>query len=90
MNHHIGAGSHRVGKGDETFSVIGLGSCVAIVLYDKASRIGGLAHVLLPDPSLSTTPEKTMKFATTAIPQLLSEMEELGAGRGRCLRGTAI
>ena len=36
-----------------TITTIGLGSCVAIVLYDAAARVGGLAHVLLPSGSMS-------------------------------------
>ena len=32
----------------ETLITVGLGSCVAIVLYDAVARIGGMAHVLLP------------------------------------------
>jgi chemotaxis protein CheD len=31
-----------------TIATIGLGSCVAIALYDPAAHVGGLAHVLLP------------------------------------------
>ena len=29
-------------------ATIGLGSCVAIALYDRETRTGGLAHILLP------------------------------------------
>lgn len=83
MSHYVRAGAYAVGDGDETFSVIGLGSCVAVILYDREAGVGGLAHVLLPDPSLSTSPERRMRFASTAIPLLLDEMEALGARRER-------
>ena len=33
-------------------ATIGLGSCVAIALYDPTARVGGLAHILLPDESM--------------------------------------
>jgi chemotaxis protein CheD len=75
-------GERRVGKGRGTLSISGLGSCVAIVLYDEASHVGGLAHVLLPDPSFSNR-DRCWLFATTAIPELLKEMEEAGADRNR-------
>ncbi len=41
-----------------TLTTIGLGSCVAIVLYDAQARVGGLAHVLLParDPDPDPDP----------------------------------
>lgn len=65
--------------------VQGLGSCVAIILYDEEARIGGLAHVLLPDPSFSTRPERQMRFATTAVPELIKELEAAGARQNRLI-----
>ncbi len=62
-----------------TISTIGLGSCVAIVLYDAVARVGGLAHVLLPNEAMSRDRSNPAKFPTTAVPLLLSEMRELGA-----------
>ena len=53
---------------------IGLGSCVAIVLYDAAARVGGLAHVLLPSPALSRQDSNPAKFPQTAVPRLLELM----------------
>ncbi len=70
---------HRVGRGEGTLTAIGLGSCVAIILYDALEKVGGLAHVLLPDPSFSRTRDRAAKFAATAVPQLLREMECQGA-----------
>jgi chemotaxis protein CheD len=61
---------------------IGLGSCVGIVLYDPANRVGGLAHILLADSTQfksKNVPLNKAKFADTAIPFLASEMERLGA-----------
>ncbi len=40
-----------VRQGATVISTIGLGSCVAIALYDPDSRVGGLAHILLPNTS---------------------------------------
>lgn len=75
-------GDRRVGQGKGTLSITGLGSCIAIVLYDEASHVGGLAHVLLPDPSFSKR-DRCWLFVTEAIPALLDELEEAGADRGR-------
>ncbi len=80
---HVLAGERRVGKGGGTLSILGLGSCVAVVLYDETSRVGGLAHVLLPDPSYSREAEKRGRYATTAIPALLDELLQAGAARAR-------
>lgn len=65
-----------------TLSTLGLGSCVAIVLYDAVAQVGGMAHVLLPDTAMSRDP-KPGKFPSTAVPTLLTEMARLGAVRSR-------
>ena len=62
-----------------TIATIGLGSCVAIALYDSGSRVGGLAHILLPSTSLSRDTSNAAKFPETAVPLLLAEMRKLGA-----------
>lgn len=64
-------------------STIGLGSCVAIVLYDAESAVGGLAHVLLPNETMSRDRSNPAKFPATAVPLLLEEMRRLGAHVGR-------
>ncbi len=40
-------------RGDEALVTLGLGSCVAIVLHDPQTWVGGLAHILLPSRSLA-------------------------------------
>jgi chemotaxis protein CheD len=72
-----------VGGPDDTLVTLGLGSCVAIVLHDPEARVGGMAHVLLPEPALSRDQGNASKFATTAVPALVQEMARLGARPGR-------
>ncbi|MGP7817481.1 chemotaxis protein CheD [Niallia sp. 01092] len=58
----------------------GLGSCVGVVLYDQFKGIAGLAHIMLPDSSLSKSqPLNLAKFADTAIIALVKNLELLGA-----------
>ncbi len=68
---------------DGTISTIGLGSCVAIVLYDAVARVGALAHVLLPSESMSRDRSNPAKFPQTVVPLVLAEMRDLGASLGR-------
>ncbi|HWE43469.1 MAG TPA: chemotaxis protein CheD [Gemmatimonadaceae bacterium] len=68
-----------VGKGGGVLSTIGLGSCVAIAIYDRQARVGGMAHVLLPSEGLSRDKDNRAKFPGTAVPLLLEEMRKLGA-----------
>ncbi len=70
------------GEGD-TLLTVGLGSCVAIVLHDAAVRVGGMAHVLLPTPSLSRRHEKPATCPQTAVPALLERMAHRGASPRR-------
>ncbi len=60
-----------------------LGSCVGVVLYDKVARLGGVAHIVLPDSRGSS--DNLGRFADTAIPALIAEFEgKLGrSSRGR-------
>lgn len=73
----------RVARDHGTLVAIGLGSCVAVILYDAGAKVGGLSHVLLPDPSFSRRGDREAKFASTAVPALIREMEKEGADRSR-------
>jgi chemotaxis protein CheD len=75
---HVKIGEIKVAHAEGTLFAIGLGSCVAVMLYDPRQRIGGLAHVMLPQPTSSPnhTPGRS---APTAIPELLRIMEAAGA-----------
>ena len=61
----------------------GLGSCVAIMVYDPKMRAGGLAHALLPDESFSTKKDNSLKFADSATTWLIEEMVKLGSNKRR-------
>lgn len=69
----------RCGLADDTLITIGLGSCVAILLYDAEARVGGMAHILLPSPALSRRDKNPAKFPQTAVPRLLELMAADGA-----------
>lgn len=72
---------------------LGLGSCVAIVLHDSAARVGGLAHVLLPEPAPNRAVEQPARFPGYAVPLMLEEMRALGATgsiTGRLVGGASL
>jgi chemotaxis protein CheD len=52
-----------------------LGSCVGVVLHDRQSKVGGVAHVVLPDSRGSL--DQPGKYADTAVPALLAELRRL-------------
>jgi chemotaxis protein CheD len=72
-----------VGKnGDTVIATVGLGSCVAIALYDVTTRVGALAHVLLPSESMARDKSNHAKFPGAAVPLLLAQMKGLGSTSG--------
>ena len=76
---HVRIAHHAVARGSGRLVTIGLGSCVAIALHEPKSRVAGLAHVLLPDPSTARDGSNAARFASTAVPLLVEDMRALGA-----------
>jgi len=72
-------GDVKVGRADALLFTIGLGSCVAIALYDPVARVGGMAHAMLPTPANGRQGLPEGRFVTTAVPALLAHMIEHGA-----------
>lgn len=70
---------YAVRRGAHVITTIGLGSCVAIALYDRATQIGALAHILLPSETMSRETANPAKFPQTIVPLMLEEMRTLGA-----------
>ena len=58
---------------------LGLGSCVAIMLYDAQTKAGAMAHILLPSTSLAHDATNPAKFPATAVPLLIDRLKKLGA-----------
>ena len=76
-------GEIAVAKGNGVLRTL-LGSCLGLALYDRRRKVGGLAHVVLPEGRGRDAPPG--KFVDTAIPALIREMEALG---GRPLKPEA-
>ncbi len=58
-----------------------LGSCVGVAVWDRSSKLGGLAHVVLPESH--GRPGPPGKFADTAVGQLKQQLLSRGAVPGR-------
>lgn len=62
----------------------GLGSCVGVVIYDNFKKVAGLAHVMLPNSSLTKqTNFNKYKYADTAIDSLINQLIDLGARKSQ-------
>ncbi|CAM2893265.1 chemotaxis protein CheD [Paenibacillus sediminis] len=80
----VGMADLNVVQNSGIIRTTGLGSCVGVTLYDPALKIGGMAHVMLPSSDIAR--EGTLniaKYADTAIPALLEQLQKLGANKER-------
>jgi len=85
----VAIGACAAGSGDRHFIVYGLGSCVALVLFDPRSGAGGLAHVLLPGPRPAADGLRDLpaKYADEALVVLAEGLEAAGGDRRRACAG---
>ncbi len=82
VNSSIRMGEMSVARDGEQLRTL-LGSCVGLALYDERGRVGGLAHIVLPQARGPT--DRPGKFVDTAIPALIKEMKKLGKGEQRLI-----
>jgi chemotaxis protein CheD len=71
-------GEMRVAEAPGRLTIYGLGSCVAVFVYDPGVRVGGLAHILLPAPPAGGT-DAAGRYATTAVAAVVEESIRRGA-----------
>jgi chemotaxis protein CheD len=74
----VGMGQIAAEREPATFTAV-LGSCIGTAIYHPRLRVGAMAHVVLPESAGKTAPPG--KFADTAIPHLICQLEQLGANR---------
>ena len=76
----IGISDMNVVKGEDSIITYALGSCVGVALHDPVRKIAGLAHILMPSSKdIRGANLNVMKYADTAIPELVRRMERAGA-----------
>lgn len=64
-------------RAPEQIACLGLGSCVAVILYDPVLKLGGMVHVLLPKAPKKF--DKEEKYADTGTKKLIRDMLLHGA-----------
>jgi len=81
----VGLGEVKISKDPElVLACLGLGSCVAISVFDPVAKVGGMAHVVLPK-SNGKTGERASRYADVAVPLLFERLKEGGAVESRCV-----
>jgi len=79
-NINVGIGEYSIVSDDSNniLKATGLGSCVGVFIYDKKGKIGGLAHILLPQ-SPNHKDKKSLKYADVALNELINDLIDKGA-----------
>lgn len=79
----VGMADLKICVSPDCVTTLGLGSCVGIAIRDPVTKIGGLAHVMLPDSEAIRNNSNIPKFADTGIEELVRQIVAKGANRGR-------
>ncbi|HEY9070262.1 MAG TPA: chemotaxis protein CheD [Candidatus Ozemobacteraceae bacterium] len=75
----VGMAELRIARDPDILAAYGIGSCVIVAMYDPKSRIGGMAHIMLPDSTgISQERLNPRKFADTAVPLLYQTLSHAG------------
>jgi chemotaxis protein CheD len=72
---------YKVTNNDNKLITLGLGSCVGVTLYSPITKVGGLAHIMLPDSTQFSKVTNIAKFADLALPAMLEDMLKMGVSR---------
>ncbi len=75
----VSSGSFEASTKDSVIFQAFLGTCVGVAIMDKTAGVGGLIHLLLPEPVSIAGTDKPEKYATTGIPLFLKRLIKLGA-----------
>lgn len=79
----VGMADLKICKSPDGVTTLGLGSCVGIAVRDPVTKVGGLAHIMLPDSTAIKNNANKPKFADTGIDELVKELLAAGASRSR-------
>ncbi|RLB82746.1 MAG: chemotaxis protein CheD [Deltaproteobacteria bacterium] len=86
MNIVVGVSDMKVSnKLGATIITYSLGSCIGVLIYDPAVKVGGVLHYMLPESNLDKTKaeKNPYMFADTGIPSLFKAAYKLGAKKQR-------
>jgi len=89
MIERVSIGEARIGRAPVILKAYGLGSCVAVGLFDREAGVGGLGHMLLPERPVKNPLGSECKYVDAGILRMVQEMELVGAVRERLVAKVA-
>ncbi len=72
---------NRLNNNSPIISIYGLGSCIALILYDSRNNISGMSHILLPKSDEKKEIKYPHKYADLSAKYLIEELILQGAQR---------
>ena len=75
----VGMADLKTCKAPDGVTTLGLGSCVGIAIRDPITKVGGLAHAMLPDSTRIKNNSNIYKFVDTGIDELVRLLLSQGA-----------
>lgn len=80
----VGMADLKLCKAPDSVTTLGLGSCVGVAIRDPITKIGGLAHVMLPNSTqFAGNANNIPKFADTGTKELVRQIVAAGGNRAR-------
>ena len=83
QKYHVSSGSYYVSRNMPRILQAFLGTCVGVALYDEEAGVGGLLHLLLPEPVSAGGSFQPEKYASTGFPIFLRALYDKGASKKR-------
>jgi chemotaxis protein CheD len=74
--HEIGTSDFVISRAPAILATSGIGSCIAICLYNRAAKAGALLHVMLPRSEGGGL--NPLRFADTALNAAMEELQAQG------------
>ncbi len=74
----VGISDAAITRGEGVLVTFALGSCVGICLYNAATKLAALGHIMLPESQDKSTETQINKYADTCIPAMVKKMQAFG------------
>jgi putative nucleotidyltransferase with HDIG domain len=83
QKHIVPSGEYMVSSDDRFILEAFLGTCVGVTLWDPETGVGGLHHLLLPEPLQHVSVWQPEKYARSGLPLFIQALCDRGADKGR-------
>ena len=89
----VPSGSYMISRSRAEILEAYLGTCVGVTMWDREAQVGGLAHLLLPEPMDIENPWQPGIYAATGVPLFIKALCREGATKEKleaCLAGGSL